>query len=300
MTEREFSAGGLWWRVYGPGERTTDPLSPPPLVIFHGLFGSGDNWRSQATALAGDRAVLACDMPDHGRSDHWNTFEYRAVAGLLRDALAAALDEIGLPPETSVVLLGHSMGGKAAMAMALGAPGRCERLVVADIAPRCYPPRHEEIFAAMDAVASAGVRSRGEADRIMAEYVPQKPIRMFLLKSLVPTGDRGAAADAMPAAADARPAATPAGRYGWRLNLAGLRAGYEDIRCWPDLGTEDSYGGPTLFVAGGASPYVSDDDYPAINQLFPRARIHRIDRAGHWLHAEAKDQFVSVVRSFIS
>lgn len=289
MTEREFAAGGLWWRVYTDGTGESG-ASTPPLVIMHGLFGSGDNWRSQATALAADRAVLVCDMPDHGRSEHCNTFEYRAVAGLLREALAAALPEIGLPSDSPVALLGHSMGGKAAMAMALSAPSLCERLVVADIAPRCYPPRHEEIFAAMEAVAAAGADSRGEADRIMAEYIPQKAIRMFLLKSLVP--EEGAATPTG--------ATTPAGRYGWRLNLEGLRAGYEDIRCWPDMGTEVFYDGPTLFVAGGASPYVSEQDRPAIDRLFPRARLHGIAGAGHWLHAEAKDEFVSVVRAFIS
>lgn len=297
MTEREFSAGGLWWRVYGVGtEETVERVeipSPPggseplsPLVILHGLFGSGDNWRTQAIALAEDRIVFVCDMPDHGRSSHWNTFAYREVADLLWVAVSAVLRELDIP-EIPVVLMGHSMGGKAAMAMAIGNPDRCERLVVADIAPRIYPPRHDEIFDAMTAVADAGVESRGEADRIMAENIRQKAIRMFLLKSLVPGGDRGAAG-------------TPADRYGWRLNLSGLREGYGEIRSWPETAPSDHYPGPTLLIRGGASPYVSDEDAPAIHRLFPQVSFHTIDRVGHWLHAEARDEFVSVVRTFIS
>lgn len=284
--EREIAAGGLWWRVYG------EAISLPPLVVMHGLFGSGDNWRSQAISLAEDRTVLVCDMPNHGRSEHRNTFDYRALAELLWKAVNEVLFAIGAP-EPPVALLGHSMGGKAAMAMAISDPDRCERLVVADIAPRRYPSSHDAIFAAMEAVAVAGVASRGEADRIMAEHVPQKAIRMFLLKSLVPEGAEAGGSKDGGGTGDRS-------RYRWRLNRSGLREGYEDIRAWPYEGTDASYTGPTLFVVGGASPYIVEEDGSRISHHFPNASIRTIDRAGHWLHAEARDEFVSIVREFFS
>jgi pimeloyl-ACP methyl ester carboxylesterase len=171
------------------------------------------------------------------------------------------------------------MGGKVAMAMAFARPEQVERLIVADIAPRPYPPRHDEIFAAMEAVAKRQVARRGEADTIMEEWIPEKAVRLFLLKSLVPgDGDNDG--------------------YRWQLNLPGLRAGYEAIRDWPFR--DESYDGPTLFIAGGRSPYIQAADGEAIQRHFPDHRIETIPGAGHWLHAEARDTFLTVVRGYLS
>jgi pimeloyl-ACP methyl ester carboxylesterase len=264
-----FYAGGLYWHRYGEA-------GAPPMVVFHGLFGSADNWRSQADALGEDRIVLVCDMPNHGRSDHTDTFEYGALAPVLWSAIDEALEYVGTPG-ARVVLHGHSMGGKAAMACALVHPDRCDRLIVADIAPKEYPPRHDEIFDAMEAVRDADVASRGEAERVMSRFIPEKPVRLFLLKSLIATGDR----------------------YEWTLNLDGLRECYETIRGWPFPRGAATYDGETLFLRGGNSPYLSDSDADRINGFFPAARVHTIGNAGHWLHAEARDEYVSVVRDFV-
>ncbi len=280
---REFLAGDIYWRVFGPETEVSDST---PLVIFHGLFGSGDNWRSQALALAENRVVLVADLPDHGRSVHCEEFSYPFIATLLWSAIDAALEELEMP-SLPLVLLGHSMGGKAAMAMAVSQPERTAQLIVADIAPRSYPPRHDEIFAALDAVAKNPVTSRSGADAIMAEFIPQKAIRMFLLKSLIPTpvrGDGGSVPET----------------YAWRLNLPGLRSGYDAIRDRPFVATEVRYLGPTLFVVGGASPYVSEEDHATIAHHFPDSSIHVIEGVGHWLHAEARDEFISVVGAFVS
>tara|TARA_B100000614_G_scaffold206879_1_gene189151 strand:- start:95 stop:937 length:843 start_codon:yes stop_codon:yes gene_type:complete len=275
----QLEVAGLNWRVFGIGGGDTGSGrgTGTPLVVLHGLFGAGDNWRSQAQELASGRPVLVPDMPNHGTSAHTEDMDYAAVAARIWEALDAMPQMIGLSGE-SYAILGHSMGGKAAMAMAFARPEATERLIVADIAPRRYPPRHEEIFAAMEAVAAAGVARRGEADRVMEPYIPEKPVRLFLLKSLVPAGDGDG--------------------YRWQLNLEGLRRSYDAISDWPF--TDERYGGPALFVTGGASPYVSERDHPAISAHFPEARIETIPGVGHWLHAEARDSFVEIVRDFLS
>jgi esterase len=293
---------GILWRGYGTdgtdgadganGANGSDRRSggASPLVILHGLFGAGDNWRSQAMELAEERPVLVADLPNHGGSDHTDEVAYAAVAARIwrsLDGLAASLGVSG-PAGVSLredsgaprfVLLGHSMGGKVAMAMAFARPGQVERLIVADIAPRPYPPRHDEIFAAMEAVAAGHVERRGEADAVMEKWIPEKAVRLFLLKSLVPGSDGKEG-------------------YRWQLNLPGLKTGYEAIRDWPFR--DESYDGPTLFIAGGKSPYIQVEDGEAISRHFPDHRIETIPGAGHWLHAEARDAFLDVVRGHLS
>jgi len=173
------------------------------------------------------------------------------------------------------------MGGKAAMAMALERPRETERLIVVDIAPRVYPPRHSGIFAGMQAVAQAAPTSRGEAERLLASSIPEKPIRLFLLKSLAP-------------------GAPDHSGYRWKLNLDGIRRCYEAISGWPYERGADLYPGQALFIRAGASPYISDGDEDVIREFFPDGRIATISGAGHWVHAEAREQFLSIVREAIS
>ena len=282
ITTGTVEAWGLFWR-WTAGD-ATDRAAGNPLVILHGLFGSGDNWRSQANSLAEGRIVLVPDMPNHGLSHHTDRTTYGEVADTVWEALdspelAAALPErfTERPAGTRVALLGHSMGGKAAMAMAFARPRAVERLLVADIAPRRYEPSHEAIFRAMEAVAVGTVSGRGEADRIMEPFVPEKAVRMFLLKSFASDG---------------------AGRYRWRLNLAGLRSGYADIVDWPY--GDERYDGPVRFIAGGRSRYIEPADGETIERHFPDHEIETIPEAGHWLHAEARDAFIGIVRRNIS
>lgn len=248
------------------------PTDLPPMVIMHGLFGSRDNWRSQARALASDRIVYVPDMPNHGDSIHTDDISYRSLAETMWQSF----------PEESILLLGHSMGGKVAMAMALSNPEKCSALIVADIAPRTYPPRHDEIFAGMRAVETAQPKSRREGEEVLAAHIPERDIRLFLLKSLAPVDDQTGGT----------------GGYRWKLNIAGLIANYAEISRWTDPGT--TYPERTLQIRGGKSPYVTDDDLEHMAQLFPALQVETIAEAGHWLHAEARERFLAVVRRFIS
>ncbi|MFO8041631.1 MAG: alpha/beta fold hydrolase [Alkalispirochaeta sp.] len=270
---REQAAGGLFWRVFGE----SNPSGSTPLLVLHGLFGAGDNWRSHAEALAAQRLVMVPDMPNHGRSSHTEDMDFHSVARQLWSALDAACTALEVS-SSQWAILGHSMGGKAAMAMAFHEPSRTERLISADIAPRAYPPSHGEIFEAMAAVAEAGVQRRSEADQIMAEQIPTKAIRMFLLKSLVRDESSG--------------------EYRWQLNLDGLRTCYEEIRGWPFH--EDRYEGPTLFIAGENSPYIRTGDTGAIGDHFPHHHLETIPDVGHWLHVENRDLFLNLVSDFLS
>ncbi|MFW6330068.1 MAG: alpha/beta fold hydrolase [Alkalispirochaetaceae bacterium] len=241
-----------------------------PLVILHGLFGSGDNWKSIARELAIDRLVIAPDLPNHGASPHTDRFDYREVA---RD-VAEFLKALSLPP---VVLLGHSMGGKVAMSLALQEPELVEALLVVDIAPRAYPPRHQEEFEAMDLVRREGAGSRREAEEIMARLIDLRAVRAFLLKNYVPREDGG---------------------YRWRLNLDGLWSHYQQVADWPDhTGTFDS---PVLVIRGGRSPYIREEDSDGFERLFPGYRLETIEEAGHWLHAEAKEEFLKITARFLA
>jgi esterase len=265
-----FVAGGLMWRRYSrvPGETRDEEYTGPPVVILHGLFGSGDNWRSHAQALAAQREVLVPDMPGHGESMHPRSYRYPVLAEIILNAL----EELGLATEgRPVSLLGHSMGGKVAMAIAFVRPEAVGSLIIADIAPREYPPRHEQIFDAMNRVAAARPDSRSDGDTILSQGIPERSVRLFLLKSLVPDDDG----------------------YRWQLDLNGLLSGYDEIRGWPF--TDDQFPRRTLIIAGGDSPYVSGGDTGAITRHLPAARIETIPDAGHWLHVEARERFLSLV-----
>ncbi len=174
-------------------------------------------------------------------------------------------------------VLGHSMGGKIAMALALEYPEMVADVVIADIAARRYPPRHTEIFGGMAAVAGSHPGSRAAADRIMEEFIPERSVRAFLLKSYVPDEK---------------------GLFRWKMNVSTLRDRYADVSDWPfDAGVFD---GPALLIRADRSPYVGDEDIEPTRRHFPALEVVTMTGVGHWLHAEKPEEFCDVVFRFLS
>lgn len=238
-----------------------------PLVIAHGLFGSARNWNAIARRLSDDRPVLAVDMRNHGHSPRAHTQSYSDMAADLVEVIDANGGDADV--------LGHSMGGKAAMVLALNRPDLVAHLIVADIAPVAYAHSQSHLINAMRSVDLARVTSRRDADAQLAAAVPEDAVRAFLLQSLDLTGDAPR----------------------WRLNLDVLEGEMPGIIGFPDLSTR--FTGPTLFLRGGASDYIRDEHQPLIDRLFPNAQIQTLKGAGHWLHAEAPRPFEAAVRQFL-
>jgi pimeloyl-ACP methyl ester carboxylesterase len=243
----------------------------PPVAILHGLFGSGRNWRSVAQHLAARHRVVTFDLRNHGASPWADGMSYGEMVEDLRASLRARGIE-------RAALLGHSMGGKVAMLMALLHPGEVDRLVVVDIAPAANPPTLLAYVRAMRAVDLSGVRRRSEADLQLAEAVPDPAERAFLLQNLV-IGENVAQ---------------------WRLNLQAIERGYSEIVDFLDLPAGTVYPGPALFVSGTRSNYIRPEHEPLIRHLFPQARIARIEGAGHWVHAEQPQAFLQAVAPFLA
>jgi esterase len=245
--------------------------SGPALAILHGLFGAGRNWATIAKSLAGHHRVIALDLRNHGASPWDDAMDYVALA----DDVRATLQALG---HHRFVLLGHSMGGKVAMTMALGHGEEVERLVVVDIAPVAYSPHHLTYVQAMRALDLAAVKRRADADERLASDVADAAERAFLLQNLV----------------------FEDGRARWRLNLAAIEREMPRLVGFPLMPPGAAYRGPALFVAGGRSGYLRPEHEPAIHRLFPNARIARIADAGHWLHAEQPQAFLDVVEPFLA
>jgi pimeloyl-ACP methyl ester carboxylesterase len=241
--------------------------SRPPLVIAHGLFGSARNWSAIGKRLARDRQVIAVDMRNHGDSPRSPIHDYPSMAADLAETIA------GHGGRADV--LGHSMGGKAAMVLALSDPALVNRLIVADVAPVRYRHSQIEYVRAMQAVDLAAVARRSDADAGLARSVPEPPLRAFFLQSLA-VGPDGAS---------------------WKLNLDALGQQMPAIMDFPDL--PGSFDGPTLFLTGATSTYVRPEHWPHIRALFPAAEHEAVPDAGHWLHADAPGRFVEAVAGFL-
>ncbi len=252
----------LFYKAYGEG---------PPLIVLHGLLGASGNWHTLASRVfARHFRVFTVDQRNHGRSPHDPVHDYPAMAG----DLEAFMDRRGL---TSAHVLGHSMGGKTAMQFALTRPRRVDRLVVVDIAPKRYPPWQLDILDALRDLDLNAFRSRAEIDAALARRVPSVPVRQFLLKNL---------------------RREPHGGFSWMMNLEALYRNYD--RLSDDIPAEGTFDGPALFVRGGASSYVADEDLPRIRRRFPHAELVTIPGAGHWVHAEAPEAFARVVLDFLT
>jgi pimeloyl-ACP methyl ester carboxylesterase len=246
----------------------TEPATHPPLVIAHGLYGSGRNWGVIARRLADHRDVVAVDMRNHGESPRFPTQSYPDMAADLAEVIAGIGGQIDL--------LGHSMGGKASMQLALTGGSDIRRLVVADIAPVAYSHDQSHHARAMMALDLTGVTSRGEADRRLAAVVDDPGLRAFFLQSLDLKAEGGPR---------------------WRLNLPVLEAEMPKIVGWP--GTQGQFNHPTLFLTGSESHYVRPEARDVIRALFPKARFAKLPGAGHWLHADKPREFEETVRVFL-
>lgn len=236
----------------------------PPILIVHGLFGSGRNWGVIAKRLSRDRRVVTVDMRNHGDSPRESSQGYPDMA----EDLAAVIDEIGGP----VDVVGHSMGGKAAMILALTRPELVHALLVADIAPVAYDHSQSHLVDAMQALDLGTLDSRTDADAALAASIDTKSVRAFLLQSLDLRAKR------------------------WKLNLDVLARDMDLITGFPEV--TGHYDGPTLFLSGGDSDYVQPDHRARIKALFPEAKQAKIPGTGHWLHAEKPRDFEASVRAF--
>jgi pimeloyl-ACP methyl ester carboxylesterase len=258
-----------------------------PLVVFvHGLFGQGRNWTTIAKGLADSHRVTLIDLPNHGHSPWTDRVDYLDMAKMV----ATELESLGEP----VTLVGHSMGGKVAMQLALRRPELLRALVVVDIAPVEYPLRggrtddpDEEAspFAAyieaMRALNLGELQTREDADAALKAAVPNRMVRSFLLQSLV---REGLGAD---------------GGWRWRLNLGLLERDLGELRGFPEPPPGATFDGPVLCISGANSTYVLDEDRPHMVALFPGIRLVRIKDAGHWVHSEQPEIFLETLRRFL-
>jgi pimeloyl-ACP methyl ester carboxylesterase len=261
--------------------------SGPRVVFVHGLFGQGRNWTTIARRLAEDgHRVTLLDLPNHGHSPWTDRVDYLDMAELV----AAELATFGEP----VTLVGHSMGGKVAMQLALRHPELLRALVVVDIAPTDYPesggrtddPDEEAspfaaFIAAMQQIDLADLGSREEADAALRTAVPSDMVRAFLLQSLVRDG------------------VGPGGGWRWRLNLDTLARDLGELRRFPAPPPGATYPGPVLWIAGASSSYVLDRDRARMDELFPATRLVRVKHAGHWVHSEQPEVFLETLRRFL-
>lgn len=252
----------LNYRMYG------EPLHP--LVVLHGLLGGLDNWHTFAQGQLGKRNILALDLRNHGASPHKEGMGYREMVADVLEVLDSLYVD-------SCDLMGHSMGGKVAMQLALHHPHQVRRLVVVDIAPKTYPPRHQALLQAMATLRLDTLQSRKQADEWLAQVVKQPFERGFLLKNLKRSVDGG---------------------FYWQCNLPEIARHYLKISGFP--ASDNSYAGKTLFIRGGQSDYVSMEDVGLIKPLFPDFHIATLDEAGHLPHVQMPAAFTELVDVFLA
>jgi pimeloyl-ACP methyl ester carboxylesterase len=252
----------LYSKILGEGK---------PLLILHGFLGMSDNWRSLGRQYADHGLqVHLIDQRNHGRSFHSDDFDYDILAGDIRHYMQQHHLE-------DAIIMGHSMGGKSAMQFAFMYPDLIYKLIVADIAPKYYPPHHQYIIDGLNQLDFDIIKSREQADTELSKYIHELGIRQFLLKNLY---------------------WVQKGKLGYRFNLRILGERMGEIG--DDITPSDIYKGPTLFIKGDKSEYIVPTDSDSIRSHFPSARIETIDNAGHWLHAENPAQFFKKTLDFIN
>jgi len=239
-----------------------------PIILIHGLFGSLDNLGRLARHLSEHFDVISIDLPNHGLSPHIRSIDYLSLSQSLNNLILS----LSL---TNVHVVGHSMGGKVAMQLALDYPQLIKSLIVADIAPVTYSNRHAKIFAALKAINLASLTNRNQAMEVVTSHGIDAGTAQFLLKNLAKNEDG----------------------FFWRCNIDNLQQSYPQIIA--GLSGEKTFEGPTLFIKGEKSDYILSDHRPAIMQYFPKANAKIIQGTGHWLHAEKPASFNKIVNDFI-
>lgn len=241
-----------------------------PLLVLHGVFGSSDNWLTMGKKLAeAGYNVYLLDQRNHGRSPHLPEMNYPSMASDLREFIEEKALE-------NPILIGHSMGGKTVMEYVSRYPRDVSQLIVVDIAPKAYKPHHGRLLEGLSAIPLEQLQSRKEADEILSGYEPILSVRQFLLKNLY-TKEGGA--------------------YAWRLNLPVIKRDMIEISKPVTSATPLDL--KTLFIKGEKSNYILEEDKEAIRQMFPNAQIIGIEDAGHWVHAEQPNRFLSAVLNFL-
>jgi esterase len=253
-------AVSLNYKVFGEGKA---------LAIIHGLFGSLDNWQTHAKTLSEYFQVILVDARNHGHSPHTEQHNYDLMAADL-DLLLAQLDL------EKAYFIGHSMGGKAVMRFAQLYPEKVDKLIVADMGMKAYPPHHELILKGLNSIDFNTTNSRSEAEKSMRAFIQDNSVRQFLLKNLYWV--------------------EPGKRMAWRMNVAVLEREMPQIL--KEL-PQEMCSMPTLFLRGALSNYVLNEDLDEIEALFPNMTLETIDGAGHWIHAEKPEEFLEVVLRFL-
>ncbi|MGO1295859.1 MAG: alpha/beta fold hydrolase [Vibrio sp.] len=239
------------------------------IILIHGLFGNLDNLGLLARDLKTDHQVLSIDLRNHGLSLHSDEHDYTLIA----QDIKRLVEHLTI---NNAIVVGHSMGGKAAMKFADIAPQYVDKLVVLDMAPVTYPhARHDAVFAGLNAVIKHQPTSRRDAMQILAEHITMEGVRQFVGKSLYSNDDHMA----------------------WRFNVPALEANYRNILGWNDI---EPCPIPTLFIKGGNSDYLMPEHQNAIQHQFPNSKAHVIANVGHWLHAEKPSEVLRVMRRFLS
>ncbi len=241
-----------------------------PFLILHGFLGMSDNWKTLGNKFAEDGyQVHLIDQRNHGRSPHTSEMDYQVMSQDIKDYC----DENNLE---NIILLGHSMGGKVAMQVAGDFSALIQKLIIVDIAPKYYASHHKEILDGLQALDNQVITSRGEAGDFLAKFIPDTGTRLFLLKNLYWKTKE---------------------KLSLRLNLEVLSKAGEDIGI--GLSENIQFSKPTLFIRGGNSNYITDDDISLINKHFIKASVETIENAGHWVHAEKMDDFYLKVSEFL-
>lgn len=268
----------LNYKLYGTSPDASahepEPIQQPPLVVLHGLLGSLDNWHSFARRYtqATEQTMIAIDLRNHGESPHVDGMSYR----LMSDDIRSLLAHLQL---TTIDLMGHSMGGKVAMNMALQATSalNIRKLIVVDIAPVTYPARHQALLQAMLTMPLASFTSRREADQWLAPTIKHPFERGFLLKNLKRSGEH----------------------FEWQCNLPEIAKHYLKISGFPVNNTHTTFDKAALFIDGGQSDYITDEHWQTTLTLFPNAQRETLEEAGHLPHVQMPAEFMECVQAFM-
>jgi len=245
--------------------------SGPPLLVLHGLFGASSNWRAVARQLAATHTVLCVDQRNHGASPWADSMDYAEMA----DDVLQLMNRLGLQ---DCAVMGHSMGGKTAMALALRHPARVRRLVVVDIAPVSYADTLTPFAEAMRGIDVLAAASRAEVQRRLQHAVPDAGMVAFLMQNLVSHNDH----------------------FDWRINLPGISTAMPQLCAFPGELLGARYDGPLTVIAGADSSYVKRRDGADFRPMFTHLRVEVVAGAGHWVHADDPAAFLSAARAALS